>query len=81
MQSNDLHEWLSSRAAGFFSWLSAFLGIGTFMGFINTVIGVMSAIYLVLQIWNYFAHTRVKNKLELEMLRQQVADHRAGLGK
>lgn len=78
MQANDIHEWLSSKAASFFSWLSAFLGIGTFMGFINTAIGVMSAIYLVLQIWNYATHTRAKNKLEIQMLRMRIGES-AGL--
>ena len=78
MHANDIHEWLSSKAAAFFSWLSAFLGLGTFMGFINTAIGVMSAIYLALQIWNYFVHTRAKNKLELEVLRMRIGES-AGL--
>lgn len=71
-ETHSLHEVLSSRLAGVISWLSAALGIGTFMGFVNTLIGVLSACYLIVQIWNYFTHTRKQNALEMQLLERRV---------
>ena len=73
MNNNDsIHSMLSTKLAGFLSWLSAFMGLGTFMGLVNTLIGVMSACYLAIQLWNYFTHARKKNRLELEVLQQKL---------
>ena len=76
-QHTDLHAWLSSKLANFISWISAALGVGTFLGYVNIVVGVLSACWLGVSLWNYFTHTRPKNKLEMELLRQKLAAHRA----
>ena len=73
-QIENLQQWLSSKAAALVSWLSAAMGIGTFMGLVNTVIGVLSACYLMVQLWNYFTHTRKKNRMELEVLRRKLLE-------
>lgn len=70
--NHDLHTWLSSKAAAAVSWLSAGLGLGTFLGVVNTVVGIMSACWLTISIWNYFSHTRKKNRMELEELRRRI---------
>lgn len=72
MNNDNLHSILSSKAAAFLSWLSAFMGIGTFMGLVNTVIGVLSACYLAVQLWNYFSHTRKKNRIEMQLLQHRL---------
>ena len=76
----DLQAFLSTKAAAGMSWASATLGIGTFMGFVNTFIGVASACWLVIVIANYFTHTRRKNKMEIELLRQKIENHRRDRG-
>ena len=75
-QNPDLHAWLSSKLANFISWVSAALGVGTFLGYVNIVVGVLSAVWLGISVWNYFTHTRPKNKLEMQLLRQKIAAHR-----
>jgi hypothetical protein len=74
MNPSDLHTWLSTKVGAMLSWASAVLGLGTFMGLVNTLVGVMSAVYLALQLWNYFTHTRPKNKLEMIILNRKVAN-------
>lgn len=73
-QNQDLHAWLSTKASALISWLAAFMGIGTFMGLVNAVIGVLSAGYLTLQIWNYFTYTRKKNRLEMQLLYRELEE-------
>jgi len=68
----DLHAFLSSKMANFMSWASAALGIGTFLGLVNTLVGIGSFCFLSLSIWNYFTHTRPKNKLEMRLLQQKL---------
>lgn len=76
-QHTDLHAWLSSKLANFISWISAALGVGTFLGYVNIAVGCLSATWLAVSIWNWFFHTRKKNKLEIQLLEQKIAAHRA----
>ena len=75
MSNNEsLHSILSSKAAAFLSWLSAFLGLGTFMGLVNALIGVLSACWLLVSLWNYFSHTRKKNRIEMQILEHRLEE-------
>ena len=62
--NQDLHVWLSSKAALFVSWVSAFLGLGTAIGVVNLLVGVLSACWLTAQLWNFATYTLPKNKRE-----------------
>jgi hypothetical protein len=64
MNNEDLHLWLSSKAALFVSWVSAFLGLGTAIGVVNLLVGVLSACWLTAQLWNFATYTLPKNKRE-----------------
>ena len=64
MNNEDLHLWLSSKAAMFVSWVSAFLGLGTAIGVVNLLVGVLSACWLTAQLWNFATYTLPKNKRE-----------------
>jgi hypothetical protein len=64
MNNEDLHLWLSSKAALFVSWVSAFLGLGTAIGVVNLLVGVLSACWLTAQLWNYFTYTLPRNRKE-----------------
>lgn len=77
MNNETLHTWLSSKAAAFVSWVSALLGIGTAVGVVNLVVGILSAVWLSAQLWNYFTFTLPKNRRERE--RWRTEDIRAGL--
>ena len=72
MNNNDFHQWLSSKTAGFLSWLSAFLGLGTAVGVVNLTVGVLSATYLCVQIYNWFTYTRPMNKMKLQHMRESA---------
>lgn len=61
---NELHDMLSTKFAGFMSWCAAFLGLGTAAGIVNITVGVLSAIWLSAQLWNYFTFTLPKNRRE-----------------
>ncbi len=62
--NQDIHVWLSTKAAAFVSWASAALGIGTAIGYVNLAVGVLSAIWLSLQVWNYLVFTLPRNRRE-----------------
>ena len=64
MNNEDLHLWLSSKAAMFVSWVSAFLGLGTAIGVVNLLVGVLSACWLTAQLWNFATYTLPKNRRE-----------------
>jgi ABC-type lipoprotein release transport system permease subunit len=64
MNNEDLHLWLSSKAALFVSWVSAFLGLGTAIGVVNLLVGVLSACWLTAQLINHFVYVVPKHKRE-----------------
>ena len=78
MITNDsLHAWLSSKAAVFVSWISAFLGLGTAIGVVNLTVGVLSACWLTAQLWNFFFYTLPRNRRERALWKEE--DEKAGL--
>jgi hypothetical protein len=65
MSNNEsLHQILSTKTAALVSWVSALLGLGTAVGVVNLLVGVLSACWLTAQLWNYFTYTLPKNKRE-----------------
>ena len=63
------------------NWLAAALGIGSFLGLVNLVVGVLSAAWLGVQLYGYLVHElpmkRMRKKIlqrELDRVRTQPAD-------
>lgn len=54
------------------SWLAAFLGIGTFLGFVNLAVGLLSAAWLVVQLYGYIAHELPMKRMRKQILRRQL---------
>ena len=64
MNNETIHLWLSTKTAGIVSWVSALLGLGTAIGVVNLVVGVLSACWLAAQLWNFFTYTLPRNRKE-----------------
>ena len=65
-------EILTSRIANMISWLSAFLGLGTAAGVVSLLVGLLSSLWLSVQLINYVrftlpANKRAKYKMEKEI--------------
>ena len=63
------------------NWLAAALGIGSFLGLVNLIVGVLSATWMAVQLYGYLAHElpmkRMRRKLlqrEMDRSRTQPAD-------
>ena len=63
------------------NWLAAALGIGSFLGLVNLIVGVLSATWLGVQLYGYLVHElpmkRMRRKLlqrEMDRTRTQPAD-------
>lgn len=63
------------------NWLAAALGIGSFLGLVNLIVGVLSGAWLAVQLYGYIAHElpmkRIRKKIlqrELDRVRSQPAD-------
>lgn len=54
------------------SWLAAFLGIGTFLGFVNLAVGLLSAAWLLVQLYGYIAHELPMKRMRKQMLRRDL---------
>ena len=65
---DDFHAYLSSKLAIMLSWLAAAAGIGSFVGWVNVAVGVLSAMWLAVQIWNWWTYTRKVNQATLKKL-------------
>ena len=68
---NHSHDPLIAKLVNLLNWLATFLGIGTFLGFVNIVVGVLSAGWLFTQLWTHFTHTVPIKKEELKKLRRE----------
>lgn len=65
------------------NWIAAFLGIGTFLGFVNLVVGVLSAAWLAVQLYGYIKHELPMKRMREQILRRELERMRnqpAGLG-
>ena len=63
------------------NYIAATLGIGSFLGLVNLAVGVLSALWLSVQLYGYIAHElpmkRMRRKLlqrEMDRTRTQPAD-------
>jgi uncharacterized membrane protein len=64
MNNESLHQILSTKTAMFVSWVSALLGLGTAVGVVNLLVGVLSACWLTAQLINHFMYVVPKHKRE-----------------
>lgn len=71
MAVDHSHDPLVAKLVTFLNWLATALGIGTFLGFVNIVVGVLSAGWLFTQLWTHFTHTVPIKKEELRKLRRE----------
>ena len=60
------------------NWLAAFLGIGTFLGVVNLLVGVLSASWLAVQIYGYIMHEMPMKRMRKQMLKRELARARTG---
>lgn len=58
----------------FVNYIAAVLGIGTFLGFVNLVVGMLSASWLAVQIYGYMVHELPMKKLRKKLLIKELAD-------
>ena len=58
------------------SWLAAFLGIGTFLGFINLAVGLLSAAWLTVQLYGYIRHELPMKRMRKQMLKREFDNTR-----
>ena len=62
--AQSFQEFLATKAAHLISTLASGLGIASFAGFVSLWVGILSSIWLVVQLYNYFTFTRPKNLRE-----------------
>ena len=56
------------------NYAAAVLGIGTFLGMVNLVVGMLSASWLAIQIYGYLTHELPMKRLRKELLIKELAD-------
>ena len=54
------------------NWLAAALGIGSFLGLVNLVVGVLSATWLAVQLYGYLAHELPMKRMRKQMLKREL---------
>ena len=54
------------------NWLAAALGIGSFLGLVNLIVGVLSATWLAVQLYGYLAHELPMKRMRKQMLRREL---------
>lgn len=54
------------------SWFAAFLGIGTFLGFVNLAVGLLSAAWLLVQLYGYIRHELPMKRMRKQFLKRQI---------
>ncbi len=48
------------------NYVAAVLGIGTLLQLVNVVVGALSAMWLLVQLWSFFKYERPRKKMALE---------------
>ena len=56
------------------NYVAAALGIGTFLGLVNLVVGMLSASWLAIQIYGYLTHELPTKRLRKKLLIKELAD-------
>lgn len=53
-------------------WLAALLGIGTFAGLVNIVVGVLSGLWIGIQVYGWFKYTRPIQKAQARAAQREM---------
>lgn len=56
------------------NYVAAALGIGTFLGLVNLLVGLLSASWLAIQIYGYLSHELPMKRLRKKLLIKELAD-------
>ena len=62
----------AQAAKAVINWLAAALGIGSFLGLVNLVVGVLSATWLAVQLYGYLAHELPMKRMRKQMLKREL---------
>lgn len=62
------------------NYTAAILGIGTFLGFVNLMVGLLSAGWLGIQIYGYLTQELPMKKLRRKIMEHDLAARQAGGG-
>ena len=54
------------------NWLAAALGIGSFLGLVNLIVGVLSATWLAVQLYGYVAHELPMKRMRKKILQREL---------
>ena len=54
------------------NWLAAALGIGSFLGLVNLIVGVLSATWLAVQLYGYVAHELPMKRIRKKILQREL---------
>ena len=71
-ESMDNHAAAGSAFLKFINYLAASMGIGTFLGFVNVAVGVLSALWLAMQLYGYVRHELPMKRMRKQMLRREL---------
>lgn len=70
---NDLiHQDHTITAKTVIDWIAAFLGFGTFLGVVNLAVGLLSAMWLAVQLYGYIAHEIPMKRMRKKILQRQI---------
>ena len=62
----------AQAAKAVINWLAAALGIGSFLGLVNLIVGGLSATWLAVQLYGYLAHELPMKRMRQQLLRRQL---------
>lgn len=69
---NYLGNLVAAKTCQFGSWLAAFIGLGSVLGYINIFAALASAFWICLQIYGYFKYTLPRMKAEQRQLNVKI---------
>lgn len=72
MKNEIFHQADTNTVKALVNWLAALLGIGTFLGFVNLAVGVLSAAWLAVQIYGYLVHELPMKRMRKQLLKRQM---------
>lgn len=72
---ND-HDHLAPHVKTLINWLAAALGFGTFAGFVNIVVGILSASWLAYQLYVAITYELPIKRARLDAIRKGMHDLR-----
>ncbi|MBO9679579.1 MAG: hypothetical protein J7556_15155 [Acidovorax sp.] len=72
MKNDLLQPDHAMTAKSLINWLAAVLGIGTFVGLVNVVVGVLSAAWLTVQLYGYIKHELPMKRMRKQILRREL---------